>query len=146
MNKPDLPEHATINDWLEWHGGTIVIGGKVRKELCEIKAVERRIRVLLQAGRARTYPDDVVDSEQAVVEASGQCESDDPHVIALARISGARVLFSSDGALCADFRNSRLVPKPPGKIYRTAKHRHLLLNSPKCRDFPRSRNAPNVAR
>jgi predicted nucleic acid-binding protein len=146
VNSPNKPAHATINAWLEQHGGTISVGGKLLTELTKVETVRRRLRVLLQAGRAKHYPQDAVDSEQQGVETSGICQSDDPHVIALARVSGARVLFSFDRALCNDFRNTNLVPRPVGKIYRTARHRRLLLAAPKCCDYRRSQARPELVR
>jgi hypothetical protein len=143
VNHPEVPEHATIYDWLENQAGTLALGGKLSLELSSISAMRRYLRTLIQAGRAKQYPDDAVNSEEDVVDASGLCRSDDPHIIALARVSGARVLFSVDDPLCADFRNTRLVPRPPGKIYRRAQHRHLLLNGPACRGYSAPRRQPD---
>jgi len=49
--------------------------------------------------------------------------------IALARVNGARVLCSEDGALWTDFKNQRLINKPRGRIYRTAQHARLLCHT-----------------
>jgi hypothetical protein len=48
--------------------------------------------------------------------------SDDPHVLAVALVSGARVLFSFDAALCDDFRDRRIIKDPRGKILRSEPH------------------------
>ena len=45
------------------------------------------------------------------------CESDDPHVLALAKLTGARLLFSRDDALIQDFQNNRILNQPRGKVY-----------------------------
>lgn len=47
------------------------------------------------------------------------CVSDDEHIIALAQISGARLLYSNDGDLHKDFRNKNLIDNPRGKVYST---------------------------
>ena len=52
---------------------------------------------------------------------SWNLKSDDPHIIALALVNGARLLYSNDLALQKDFRNAKLVSKPKGKIYTTVK-------------------------
>jgi len=54
------------------------------------------------------------------------CESDDPHVIALAQISGARILCSRDKNLHKDFTNSELVNDPRGRIYQNSSHAQLF--------------------
>ena len=62
-----------------------------------------------------------------------QCVSDDPHVIALAQESGARLLCSLDEALHTDFTNPRLINAPRGHVYQNAAHKHLIrLHCKKC--------------
>ena len=70
----------------------------------------------------------------------GSCISDDPHIIALAQISGARFLYSDEGNLHEDFKNRKLIGNPRGTIYSTkerdsftSKHRKLLRRSGICR-------------
>lgn len=101
---------------------------------------------LLRSGRARRYPDEEVDAEEALVQNTGLCVSDDPHVIALARVSGARVLFSEDRDLWNDFRNPRLVPPRGGKIYRKAQHTPLLRDARRCRAVAGGRSRPDIVR
>ena len=43
--------------------------------------------------------------------------SNDFHIIALAQLAGARMLYSRDRELHQDFRNSKLVDRPRGKVY-----------------------------
>ena len=45
-------------------------------------------------------------------------QSDDPHILALAQIGGARLLYSDDQPLHGDFKNAALLD-PPGAIYST---------------------------
>ena len=45
------------------------------------------------------------------------CGSNDQHIIALAQVSGARLLYSDDGDLLEDFKNERLINNPQGKVY-----------------------------
>lgn len=69
----------------------------------------------------------------------GMCQSDDTHIIALAQISGARLLFSNDKALHQDFKNKELINNPRGKVYSTlrgsdfrASHKNLLARRDLC--------------
>lgn len=66
-------------------------------------------------------------------------QSNDIHIIALARVSGARLLFSNDTALHKDFRNKDLIDQPRGKVFSTLKskqftkaHKYLLENRNLC--------------
>ena len=66
--------------------------------------------------------------------------SDDEHVLALALVSGARLLYSNDAALIEDFKNREIVQSPARKTYTTARnntvttaHRRLLADRTLCR-------------
>jgi len=142
-NPPD-DKLKPVWDWLTEpsQNGRLVTGGKAADELLKMGAPRRFIRALAQAGRLRLIPKAEVEAEQTIVLATELCQSDDPHIIALARVSGARVLCSHDKALHADFsakpprgKNPHLVSKPRGKIYQNATHRHLLQHSAACRRY-----------
>ena len=84
--------------------------------------------------------DDIVKSRVEEIEESGSFKSDDPHVIALAQISGARLLYSNDPDLQQDFGDKRLIDSPRGKVYSTRInqeftriHRQLLGRRDLCR-------------
>ena len=69
------------------------------------------------------------------------CRSNDQHVIALAQVSGARLLYSDDGDLHEDFKNNRLINRPRGVVYSTKNgdnltpaHRNLLGRTDICRN------------
>ena len=68
-------------------------------------------------GRVRDIEDRVVDAETANLEAQRICISNDTHILALARVSGARLLFSNDSDLRDDFKDNRIISRPPGLIY-----------------------------
>jgi hypothetical protein len=61
-----------------------------------------------------------------------ELRSNDPHVIALARASGARTLCSRDRELHKDFKNPALVNDPRGSVYQSPSHRHLLGHTSGC--------------
>jgi len=83
--------------WLTKRQGRLVVGGKLRRELARHRAAERWIVEGIRAGRVRAARNDDID--KLAKELAGSCRSDDPHIIALARISGARLLYSNDRAL-----------------------------------------------
>ena len=74
----------------------------------------------LENGSRRTHAD---------LQRRGLLQSDDSHVIALARASGARLLYTGDTALIADFKDKRLIDKPRGRIYSGAANSDLLTRS-----------------
>ena len=126
---------APIREWLTSakKDGQVVIGGHLEAELNKINGARRCLLAFQRAGRARFIPQHQVRAEVARVNATGNCQSNDTHVIALARVSGARVLCSEDNALHKDFKNPRLINNPRGRIYRTAQHARLLGHTKACR-------------
>lgn len=136
-------------DWVfdKQKQGSIVFGGHLAEELCRIRRVReggtRALSELKRAGRAHEIRKDCVEREENVVRslktANGKRlrKSNDPHVIALARVSGARVLCSADQDLHADFKNLNLVPGPKGRIYQNATHAKVLGHTPGCIGRPR---------
>lgn len=111
------------------HNGSVklVFGG--RKLKCEYKkmtAVWTYIKKLDQAGKARLVSDTTVDTEQSHLEANFALTSNDPHILALARVSSARLLCSHDRALHTDFTNPKIICKPRGSIYQNLSHAHLI--------------------
>ena len=66
------------------------------------------------------------DVEEKVTELTGMIASNDAHIIALAIVSGVKVLVSyreGDRDLFADFKNRQLVG---GKVYTRKSHEHML--------------------
>jgi hypothetical protein len=126
FNKPVNADFKPIIDWLTLpkKDGILVVGGHLAVELDRVATAKRFVRVLQQAGRARIIPNDVTDEESRRV--AGRCVSNDSHVIALARISGARIVCSRDADLHADFTNPALISAPRGHVYQNARHQHLL--------------------
>ena len=130
LNPP--PEYAQVMRWLLGREGRLVLGGRNRHELQKVGAAARTIRRLAVAGKAAAQADDMVNEEKRRVKKAGLCRSDDSHVIALARVSGARTLCSEDQALHADFTNRELVNSPRGRIYQNATHKRLLRHTSGC--------------
>jgi len=129
---PRQAEFVPLWHWVERKDGVIVYGGKLAGELKKVGNAWRYLRQLNAAGRAHHEPDTTVLPEEEHVAGLGICRSDDPHVIALARITRARVLCSADRNLHADFTNPQLINQPRGRVYQNAGHAHLLKHTPGC--------------
>ena len=87
--------------------------------------------MLVLGGSVVPIPDAPVNEAETDLKADGSCVSDDEHIIALAKVSGARLLYSKDGDLHSDFTNPRLLSR--GRVYSTmrgpeltAGHKRLL--------------------
>ena len=118
----------------------IVVGGKkLRDEYWDCGDQVRRWLVgATNAGIVQSEEDGRVDfraEELAQQDEAGiiRIRSNDYHILALAQISGARLLYSSDRSLKDDFKSMDLINKPRGKVYSTCvhediadKHRRLL--------------------
>jgi hypothetical protein len=104
--------------------GVLVVGGLLLNELLQISSARRMIKELDRAGRLRRESTDEVNREtDAVIR---RCVSDDPHIIALAKISGSRILCSHDRDLHCDFTNCKLLNNPRGRIYQNTSHKKML--------------------
>lgn len=68
-----------------------------------------------KAGRAEWIPAVGFRREVRRLESWNRLRSDDAQVLALARVSGARRLYTGDKALRDDFRDPEIVPRPRGK-------------------------------
>ena len=129
---PVHDDYAPLWKWIKHKDGRIVYGGRNRTELAKLNNVRGRLKTLWSAGRALAEDDGIVDEEEKTVVKKNECRSDDPHVIALARVSGARVLCTNDRDLQTDFKDRNLVQAPRGKIYKNANHAHVLGHNKLC--------------
>ena len=126
--------------WVSEGAGRIVAGGKLLQELTGGSAgFKQWTREAQLAGRMRIVSANEVEAKAEQLESQGAYMSDDPHVIALAQVSGARLLYSNDRALQKDFKTKRLIDNPRGKVYSTSRnrnftktHRELLAKSDLC--------------
>lgn len=124
-------DYAPLIRWLE-KGGCVVFGGKLTEELCRVAGVKRYLLQLLRAGRARFVSATAIEEEEDRIRALDLVQSNDFHVLALARASGARTLCSADQLLHRDFRNRRLISNPRGSVYQSARHWRLLKHTKSC--------------
>lgn len=131
LAEPPDADAAPVRRWLDRSSGSGVLvystGGKFAKEVSP-KARDK-LANYARAGKARLVPADRLAEEEERLQASGRLRSDDAHVLALARQSRARVLFTADQDLIADFTDHRLIANPRGKVYSGAPNADLLTRS-----------------
>ncbi len=114
LAEPTNPEVAPVRRWLK-KGGRLIYstGGDFAAE------VGRRARARLleyaRDGSALQVPWAKIEADALAL--APQIRSDDPHVLALARFSGARLLYTHDGHLIEDFKNKTIIDGPRGKVY-----------------------------
>ena len=136
-NRPSAGEF--FFNWLEERGGRLVIGGELLRELSGYSNFTDWLPGAIRSGRVSVIPDQTVDAEAESLRAEGICRSNDEHVLALARLSGARLLFTNDNDLQDDFRDRSIVGGVRGRIYTTGErsdvrrtHRDLLNRGDLC--------------
>ena len=109
-------------NWLEQKNGKIAYTNTRKfEEEWERGGLTDLIQQLQRTGKLKEIP--ARDVRQKENELKGNIESDDEHIIALAMVANVKVLVSNDTTLHRDFKNRDLVG---GKVYQTARHKHLL--------------------
>jgi len=127
-------------EWLNADRGRLVVGGQLRNELDQSAAFRQwRVQAVL-AGRVTLLNDDAIDAKARQLAKEKTCRSDDEHVVAVAQLSGARLLYTNDQDLQRDFNSKALIDQPRGKVYTTRTRddltkgqRRLLANRNLCK-------------
>lgn len=116
------PIHKAVIERRAW----IVYGGKLTDEYQAIGKFWRILARLDQQGSARQVPNGAVVAETEALRRSGLCRSDDPHILALARVGRVRLLCSNDDDLAVDFTDRRILSDPRGNVYKRVEHSRLI--------------------
>ena len=109
--------------WLSCGKGNLVVGGKLKQELGGVPKFREWANMAVLSGKLMNIDDNCVNNKTKEVKEHDKLQSDDPHIIALAQVSGARLLFSNDKRLHEDFRNPKIINNPRGKIYSTLENK-----------------------
>ena len=137
-----------FRNWLDGGRGRLVVGGRNLEELTRNRNFERWFREeRRRGGRVRQARNEIISERQQALVRDGLPTSDDEHVLALAQVSGARLLYSNDRRLKNDFLNAEIIREPGGKVYTTqregrhvtrftAEHEKLLRTENLCGDVP----------
>lgn len=135
------PAAEEFLEWLSDGRGVLVVGGKLQEELDGHSPGFRQwASQAILARQMRIVNEHDVNDRERQIRHAREYRSDDPHVLALAQISGARLLYSNDRDLQQDFTNYRIINHPRGKVYSTLmnksfsrSHRNLLSRRDLCR-------------
>ncbi|KKZ15070.1 MAG: hypothetical protein TH68_02415 [Candidatus Synechococcus spongiarum 142] len=125
--------------WLSCGKGKLVVGGKLKQELGGVPKFREWANMAVLSGKLVNIDDNCVNNKTKEVKEHDELQSDDPHIIALAQVSGARLLFSNDKRLHEDFRNPDIINNPRGKIYSTLENKNFtqekenLLDRHRCK-------------
>lgn len=95
----------------------LFVGGFLKEELSGSEPAREWLSEGERSGFVRLTDDEAVNAQTETLKKASLCESNDEHVIALAQISGARLLYANDDKLEKDFGNKQLVDKPRGVLY-----------------------------
>ena len=128
-------------EWINKGGGRLIVGGKLLEELEASSGGFRDwASQAVRAGRMRIVDEMEVGTRTEEIRAMSKYRSNDIHILALAQVGGARLLYSNDAALQADFKNKGLIDDPRGKVYSTHErpqfrdtHKRLFANRNLCR-------------
>ena len=130
---------ARFLDWIDKGSARLVVGGLLMSELDRASGFSAWAIQARLSGRMRVANRSEVENKTAALSEAGACRSNDHHVIALAQVSGARLLYSNDRALQDDFRDKSLIDSPRGRVYSTLgtssfsrSHRDLLRRRDLC--------------
>lgn len=128
LKKPSFVNSAylTLHKALYSNRYTIFHGGKLSTEYANWGVLKSPLFIeLSRSGRAIKVATALIDAYLPV--ANNLCQSDDQHIIALAKAEPrARVLVSDDRTLHQDFKNRSLVNNPHGKVYSPTRHKSSL--------------------
>lgn len=141
------PAGRKFYEWVGKAHGRLVVGGKLLEELDNGSPDFREWSTqAISAGLLTVFDERKVDDRTDEIKRSGQHRSNDPHVLALAQVSRARLLFTNDRRLEQDFGNKSLIDEPRGRVYHTRDihvpndnkefsnaHRRLLNDKRLCR-------------
>jgi hypothetical protein len=124
---PDVDaEFLPVLEALMSGNAKLILGGtKLTAEYQLLKKAWKMVVAFDKAGRVKKISNSQVDAKEAELNATGKLQSDDPHVIALAIISGVRLLCSHDQNLHADFTNPAIL-HPRGSVYQNGSHKRLI--------------------
>ena len=126
---PADEDSRPIRRWLDRGAGSLVYstGGRFAQEIRG--RVRAKLADYVRAGRAKLVPESRFAADERSLEARADLRSDDPHVLALARTAGVRLLYTGDRNLILDFKDKNFIDRPRGKVYSGAHNATLLTGS-----------------
>lgn len=123
------PAGDKFRAWIIKGSERLICGGELQEELERIGDFKKWAKDALNAGKIKNIDEEKVKRKMEQIQKKS-IRSNDPHILALALASGARLLYSDDKKLHKDFKNPALID-PVGSIYSTLmkkKDRQKLLD------------------
>ena len=121
--QPDNRDMKPVKDWVDTDGKIAWSPtGKMRRELDRSPRMKKRFEEYRRDGKLKLYPPGEIEWERKRLP---KLHSNDPDIIALARITGVNLLVSGDKDLHTDFKQLH----GQRKIYQTRNHIDLLRNN-----------------
>lgn len=108
-----------FRQWVESGKLPLVAGGHLKQELFGSERAKEWLSEGERSGSGyvKLIDDEAVNAQTDELKKASLCESNDEHVIALAQVSGARLLYANDDKLEKDFLKKQLIDKPRGVLY-----------------------------
>lgn len=138
FSQPNNEDIRPIHKWINGNHGRIVystggdftgdVHGNARSALAELR----------RSGKARRVSSKECKSMSEEISKGANCRSNDIHVLALAVVSNARLLYTEDKALQDDFKTGKwkdgkyIISGPRGSIY-SGKRNSDLLTADVCK-------------
>lgn len=120
------PAGEKFLDWVDGGSHRLVVGGKLLGELAKSSQDFRKwMSRAMRTGKMKVLDKNKVSTRTDRIEQERLHTSNDPHVLALAQLSGARLLYSNDAKLQQDFKNKDLIDRPQGNIYSTRQNKNF---------------------
>ena len=121
--QPDNSDMKPVKDWVDKDGKIAWSPtGKMKRELDRSPRMKKRFKEYRRDAKLKLSPPREVERERKRLP---KLHSDDPDIIALARITGVNLLVSGDKDLHTDFKQLY----GQRKIYQTRNHIGLLRNN-----------------
>lgn len=129
FNQPEHEDMKPVHRWIKNSGRLMYsTGDKFDHELNNL--AKPKLQELSDAGLAVHVSDkSVSDEANRLRDSNLRIKSKDYHVLALARVTKTRLLFTRDQKLHADFKNRNVIPTKGGTIYQNKSHKGLLEKS-----------------
>jgi hypothetical protein len=130
---PEYGKFSAVREWVKNGPGKFITGGTTyQKELMAVKSIIGLLSELEKRGKVMRNSAASVDHEEGVVKALEPAQDfDDPHLVALVRVSGCKLICIRDPRSHRFLRMAKFYKstKDRPKLYTREKNRSLLCNA-----------------
>lgn len=130
---PEYEKFSAVREWVQNGRGKFIMGGTTyQNELFAVRSILKILTELERRGKVKRTDTMTVDSEEAIVkELEPTQDFDDPHLVALVRASGCKVICIRDPRSHRFLRMAKFYKskKDRPKLYTREKNINLLCNN-----------------